>query len=332
MRDAETAERIRLALAYAGVRLRQGRFDEAVRWAKPALADAEAIDDEVGVAHASYLLHLALTSLGRRERVEYRTRAVPIYERRGDLHALAKALNNLGVEAYYEGLWTDALDHWTRSRDAMARVGDEVGAATLSNNIGEILSDQGKLAEADELFEETAELCEAADYPLMAAIARKNSGRVAARARRFDDARQLLQDARGRFAALGSAHHLAEAKLLLAECEVFAGQYDVALHQVAEVRREARLAPVLEAFALRLKGIALAAVGDDAGAKEVLAASRAVARAASAEYELAATSLVLSEAAGDADARREALELLTSLGVPVEVVLATPARVAGTAD
>ena len=62
-------------------------------------------------------------------------------------------LNNLGVHAYYEGRWDEALDYYRRSRDARQRGGDVTGAAVQTNNEAEILSDQGHLDEAQELFE-----------------------------------------------------------------------------------------------------------------------------------------------------------------------------------
>ncbi len=325
MKDADLAEQVRCSLAYAGVRLRQGRFRESVRWARTALDDASSLDDEVSVAHATYLLHLALTSLGRPERIDYRTGAVPIYERRGDHHALAKALNNLGIEAYYGGDWEAALTYWSRSREAMRRVGDEVGAATLSNNIGEILSDQGKLAEAQELFAEAVEVCTADGYPLVAAAAVKNAGRAFARAGRFDEARGRLHDAVLRFTTLGSANCLAETKLLLVEVDVLEGRYLAAVDALASLGTDPCWTPVLEALALRLQGCAEDALGDREAAQASLEASLRVGRSASAEYEVAMTTLALAEIRSDDTTRAAAEALLKVLGVrPDTVVMRAP--------
>ena len=40
--------------------------------------------------------------------------ALPIYEELGDLLGQANALNNLGVDAYYEGRWQEALETYER--------------------------------------------------------------------------------------------------------------------------------------------------------------------------------------------------------------------------
>jgi class 3 adenylate cyclase/tetratricopeptide (TPR) repeat protein len=325
MHDAEGAEFVKLSLAYAGVRIRQGRLREAVRWAEPALREAEALGDEAGIAHASYLLHLALTWLGLPDRVAYRERAVPIYERRGDHHALAKALNNLGIDAYYEGEWDEALSFWTRSREAMLRVGDEVGGATLSNNIGEILSDQGLLGAAEELFREARDVCLAANSPSVAAIALKNSGRVLSRRRCFREARAVLDQALEEFLAIGQGNYIVETKLYLVECDVAEGRHDEALSRLAALGADAAATPHLEAMALRLKGIALAGCGDRPAALAALVSSRDVGQAAAATYEVAVTSFVLADLAGDEPGREEALALLKGLGVAGDAVLAAPA-------
>jgi tetratricopeptide (TPR) repeat protein len=72
------------------------------------------------------------------------------------------------------------------------------------NNEGEIVSDQGKLEEAEALFLEAQRVWRAARYPVGVALATSNLGRVAARVRRFDEALELLSEALAAFEALGS--------------------------------------------------------------------------------------------------------------------------------
>ena len=101
-----------------------------------------------GLAHGYFLLHIAHTATGHPDRAAFRGLALPIYEELGDLLGQAHVLNNLGIEAYYEGRWDEALDLYGRSKEARTRIGDVVNAALVANNIGEIHSDQGRLAEA----------------------------------------------------------------------------------------------------------------------------------------------------------------------------------------
>ena len=101
-----------------------------------------------GLAHGYFLLHIAHTATGHPERAAFRGLALPIYEELGDLLGQAHVLNNLGIEAYYDRRWDEALDLYERSKQARSRIGDVVNAALVANNIGEIQSDQGRLDEA----------------------------------------------------------------------------------------------------------------------------------------------------------------------------------------
>ncbi|MGH2997611.1 MAG: hypothetical protein ACRDM9_14940, partial [Gaiellaceae bacterium] len=55
------AHRVKLTLAYAGVRLRQGLFRDCIRRCRAAVEDAQDADDLRSLAHAYYLMHLAYT-------------------------------------------------------------------------------------------------------------------------------------------------------------------------------------------------------------------------------------------------------------------------------
>jgi hypothetical protein len=57
--------------------------------------------------------------------------------------------NNLGIEAYFAGRWDEASELYRRSGALSGRVGDVVNVTRAENNEGEILSDQGKLEEAE---------------------------------------------------------------------------------------------------------------------------------------------------------------------------------------
>jgi class 3 adenylate cyclase len=100
--------RAQLELAYAGVRHRQGQFADAVEWARRAAVHAEEVGDRRELAHAYDLLDIAHTRLGRPD-PSYRERALPLLEEVGDRVGLATAFNNLGVDAYYDGRWEEAL-------------------------------------------------------------------------------------------------------------------------------------------------------------------------------------------------------------------------------
>ena len=59
-------------------------------------------------------------------------------------------LNNLGMFAYFDGRWDDAIALYRRARVRGERSGRPADVAFIDCNVGEILSDQGHLDEAEE--------------------------------------------------------------------------------------------------------------------------------------------------------------------------------------
>ena len=255
---AKSENRLRLSLGYAGIRFRQGALADCVQWCERAVEEARGAGALAQLAHAYYLLHLAYTSLGSPERTRVRDLALPIYEELGDLLGQANTLNNLGIDAYYEGRWDDALDYYERSRRARERIGDVVGAATIANNIAETLSDQGLYEEAETLFEQVDETCTAAGSLLMTAVVDGNLGRLAARKGRHDEARRLLTTALAAFREIDAAAFVLEMQARLAEAAVLAGDHVQALRdaEVAELTSEVAAPPPLQAMLHRVRGYA----------------------------------------------------------------------------
>ena len=59
-------------------------------------------------------------------------------------------LNNLGMFAYFDGRWDDAVDALSPRGNAAQRAGTPADVAFTDGNVGEILSDQGHLDDAEE--------------------------------------------------------------------------------------------------------------------------------------------------------------------------------------
>ena len=316
-----TKHLVHLALATAAARFRQGSFSECVGWCMRALDDAQPLGDLESIAHAYYLLHLVYTTLASPEREAYRGIALPIYEDLGDLSGQAKTLNNMGIDAYYEGRWSDALDLYESSKSLMERMGDVLGAAMLTNNIGEIMSDQGLLNDATELFEEVRRVCDAAGELLLSAVARANLGRVAARAGRREDADTLLHAALEGFESIKAAGFASETLARLAELAVLNAERDESGLMLAETAleqtRDAGSPPALVAMLERIRGYALLQAGAPEPALEAFETSLATARAGNVDYEVALTMNALAEAGvpNADDLATESGRILARLGV-----------------
>ena len=318
---ADDAARLRVAMAHAAARFRQGAFDDCVKRCREILPEALEREDLQTLAHVYYLLHVLYTMSGSSERASFRGLALPIYEELGDLSGQARVLNNLGIESYYEGRWDEALDLYERSRELRRRTGDVTEVALQTNNIAEILSDQGHLDEAAELFGQAQQVADAAGSELISVVAQSNLGRVAGRAGRYEDAERLLEAALARFREMG-AMFTVETEARLAELEALRGRPAEAILRAQAPLSSARdaggMAPV-EALLYRVIGMAHVQLGEPAAALEAFETSLRVARHADAPYEVALTlqeRALLTQSAEDA---AEAQEIFTGLGVETDV-------------
>jgi class 3 adenylate cyclase/tetratricopeptide (TPR) repeat protein len=318
---AQVLHRLRLSLGYAAARFRQGAFEECVEWVERVIEDARAAGALEELAHAYYLVHLAYTSLGSPKRNEVRDRALPIYEELGDLLGQANALNNLGIDAYYEGRWDEALEYYSRSRAARRRIGDVVGAATIANNIAEILSDQGRIEEAETELREVRAICEAAGSRLMTAVADANLGRAAARGGRTNEARELLTAAASALREIDAGSFVVEVHARLAEAALFAGDADLALATVAETEAITGTSapPAVQALLHRVRGQALRLEGHAEAAGRELEESLRIAREGGMLYEEALTLQAQARLSGsdeDAAAAQRILDALDVVRIP----------------
>lgn len=317
--DARTLYRIRFRLAHAQVRFRQGAFQECIRQSREVVEEALAVTDLETLAPAYSLLHLVHTLLGSSERAAYRGLALPLYEELGDLSGQASVLNNVGIEAYYEGDWTKALDLYERSRALRERLGDVTHVALQMNNIGEIWSDQGRLDEADELFTEVQRICDSAGQLLASTVARANRGRVAARDGRYDEAEEMLTGALATFREMHAGSFVLETEARLAELAALRGDRpEEALEHagsVLEQTGDAADMAALRAAALRLRAAARLQLVDLTAAQADLEESLAVANSAEATFEAALTLDLSAEVRGDDGLTSESAALFERLGV-----------------
>jgi tetratricopeptide (TPR) repeat protein len=188
--------------------------------------DRHRLDELDALAHAYFLLDWAHIDLGRPGEANYSQLALEIYERLGNLGRQATIWNNLGAFAYWGGRWQEALELYEKGRDLRLRLGDVVAAAMGTNNIGEILSDQGKLEEAEAHFRDALRICRAADYRLGILFCVSHLGKVASRAKRFDEAMSLLEEARRGFTEIGEEVLVLETEARIAECHLLKSESD----------------------------------------------------------------------------------------------------------
>jgi class 3 adenylate cyclase/tetratricopeptide (TPR) repeat protein len=308
--------RVKLSFGLAEARFRQGRLDDCIKRFNTVVEQALEIGDTEHLAWAYMFLQMVHMLRGSDERVAFRGLALPLFEEIGHLKGQGLALNNLGIEAYYEGDWEKALNAYERSRRLFERIGDVTNVAMTMNNIGEILSDQGRFDEAGELFEEARRAVDSAGHRALSLMARMNLGRLAARRGHFEEAQTFLGEAVEGFHEIEAASLEEEAHARIAEAAVLAGDHERAAREadIAELTGEANPPPPLQAVLHRVRGYALLQESDEAEAVEEFRRGLLAARSGDALYEIALTLHALGRL-GDGNAAAEATALLGRLDV-----------------
>ena len=225
--EGAEAEELRTGLwgVYAAHRYFQGRNREAIEWGAKAAEASERIGYRQGCAQAYLSMSLAYADTGDLKEAErFSELALALYEELEQLEPQAQVLNNMGTFSYFAGRWDEAVERWDRSRELRLRTGDAVEAANGTNNVAEVLSDQGHLAEAEARFREALRVWKAAGFQGGVAYALANLGRVAYRDGRPAEALPMLREARALFGASGFVAQVLETDTRIAECHLVAHQ------------------------------------------------------------------------------------------------------------
>jgi class 3 adenylate cyclase/tetratricopeptide (TPR) repeat protein len=307
---------LELSMYVAHALYREGDFEECLRLCDEVMRLALEIDDREQLGNAYLLLHVVHMQIGSPDRVSFRGIALPIFEELGNLKRQATVLNNLGIDYYYEGDWTRALDIYERSRALFERLGDVTNVAMANNNVAEILSDQGHWEEARRLFEEVLETSDRAGRRSLALLARLNLGRAAAREGHFDEADDLFAEAAEGFRQMHAGGFEQEARARFAEASIFAGDHMRALREAenAEAAGE-ELPPQLKALLHRVRGYAHLQAGRPEQAGEEFDEGLEAAKSVDALYEIALLLAARSALSGGIEDAAEAASLLEALEV-----------------
>ncbi len=314
--------RAEIRAQYGLVRHRQGRSQDAVNHLLEAVRLADSAGAPEVLATALVHLDIAELTLGREGGSEHASRALEILRNLGDQPWLeARALNQLGIRAYFAGHWSEAVDFYTQSCDACRRAGDEWTAAVGAGNIAEVLADQGHLEQAETILEEALRTYQAAGTPTFIGYGTMLLGRLAARRGDLERARPLLERARGLSASDGETLQVLQSDAALAEALLLGGDLPSAVDLAEQLLQGAALVPgsdLLVAWLERVLALARAARGEEwALVGTHLQTSVDIARRRGARYELALSLRALADlwpSAGP-EVRQESSELFDQLGV-----------------
>jgi class 3 adenylate cyclase/predicted ATPase len=312
----------RLTAERGKIRAWQQRPADALRLAQAAEIDARSVEDLETLAEALDRIDWAHRMMGETDRAVHYPETLAIVEQIGDMSRVAQVWNNLGADAFWEGRWADAIDAYTKSRDAEFRTGNAVDAAISDANIAELLINQGRLDDAEPLLTDAIRVLKASGHVPAATFAESELARLLIRRSDHAAARRLLWEIQARSEAIGERMSAVNAMVQLADSELRQGRSDEALRLLEEA--ESQAGEMVEPFVpvvARLTAGALGALGRIDAALDRIDDGLAVARGQGLMYDeallLAARAEVVSGAGGvpDPDDRAIADRLFAEMDV-----------------
>ena len=265
----ENAARIRThpeAAALLGESLvRTGRAREARDWLVGVMPAIESSEDRASLRRATVLNGAAHFALGELDVARQGFNdALALARADGDDALVARAMNNLGAIANIEGDRSGALALYHLAISAHQRLGNTRGLAETFHNMAITIRDLGRLQEADELEQRSAEFARDAQQPLLVSIARVGRAELALRRGDASFAEATARRAATEFAAAGEPVREADAQRLAGVACTMNGKHREAraLLDFAVERTRQHGAVLHEAEALRSRAELHAAVGD----------------------------------------------------------------------
>lgn len=324
--DANDAHRVTAtAVAFqALVRLRQGKMQEALSDAQVAVDEANLVGEKAATARAYGVIAWSHMMTHDPRALEVCQQALTLYEEVGDLVGQNHMNNNLGVLAYFDGRWDDALTYYERGRDGAERVGNIVDVGFAEANIGELLVNQRRLDEADIRLVDAVRVLRSTGELSMAIFAEIQLARVAKDRGDLDRAEAALHEIVLESEKSGFTANVLEAGLLLVDCSIQRGEGAAAIGQldrvVADAGEEAAMFTLTE---MRLRASALGRTGRMDEARAILDDSLAVARDLGQRYDEAlllvtkATVVRPTDPTAARSSSIEAEQLMKALGIRV---------------
>ena len=284
------ALRARMRSYLGGIRNRQGRWTAAVAACRQAIAEAESVEERSALAHALYALDWALVESGHPDDATHSWRALEIFEQLGDPEHEFLVLNNLGMFAYFDGRWDDAIALYRRAGACGERAGRPADIAFTDCNVGEILSDQGRFDPAQDALQRARRVWSGTAERQAVAFVDVLLGRLAVRRGDYGTGLPTLEAAAAELRRLKLDAYASFAEAVIVEAEALGGDARRALELAPPALEAAdRQRPLLQ----RACGIALARIGRAQDARTELLGALDTARQRGSEYDVAATIDVL---------------------------------------
>lgn len=318
-----TATRADLRAQRSLIRATQGHLRDAIALAEAAIVEAKRSRALKALARAYGALDESYRQLGQPERAVHEQLALQILRKLGETRDVGITEMNLGVQAYADGRWSDAVEWYERAQEDSRVAGDRQTVAFVGANLGEVLVSLGRVDEAEIVLTDARRVLRASGEVPFALFAETQLARALLARGSHRDAlemlRKILEEAEG----LEHAGIALEIAVYFASAATAAGEAELALSELD--RAAARAGDEIALFAApvnRVRGAALAALGRLDEAEECLDLALAEAQRQALLYHQL---LILRERAAlrslrgvdpDLEELREADRLAQLLGLP----------------
>jgi class 3 adenylate cyclase/tetratricopeptide (TPR) repeat protein len=165
------AARAMLRAMRAQILMFEGRASEAIPLALAAVDEARRTDQLEALARAYLALDGSYELIGEPEKAVHQRMALELYTKLGNVNARGIQEMNLGVQAYADGRWDEALELYTCAQEDCLRSGDRQNAAMVATNLGELLVSKGDVEEAQRVLTEARRVLRSSRYASFAIFA-----------------------------------------------------------------------------------------------------------------------------------------------------------------
>jgi tetratricopeptide (TPR) repeat protein len=283
-----------------------------------AVDEAEASGELDALARAYTKIDEAYQFLGQRDKATHEEKALEIFEELGDLAGISLLAINLGVQAYSDGRWDDAISMYSKAQEVSRRSGNIPAEGAAAANLGEVLISRGRLDEAETVLQEARRVLRGQKVIGFALFAETQLGRLLMERGELGAAVEALTQVIEEADRIGQPFFAVDASVHLADALTRSGEPMRALEVIGDARELAgEDAPLYEVPLDRLRAAALVAMGRPEEAIGHIEPALASAREQRLLYEEALLLLIKSQTDhGGDEVFEEAVRLLEDLGAP----------------
>jgi tetratricopeptide (TPR) repeat protein len=280
-----------------------------------AVEQAESSGEMDALARTYSYIDEAYQVLGRRDEAIHEEKALEIFEELGDLPGILLLAINLGVQAYSDGRWDDALAMYSKAQEVAQRSGNVAGEGAVMANLGELLISRGRLEEADAVLQEARRVLRGQNVVNFALFAETQLGRLMMEKGEVESTIESLKAVIDEATRVDHDLSAVDASIHLADAFIRSGEPLRAVEVIEETRRLAGEDAVLYEVSLeRLYAHALVGMGRFEDARTHIERALKSAREQRLAYEEALLLVLESVATGDQEVFEKAVHLLEDLG------------------